>query len=354
MKKKLALLGTLVLVVSLLAGCGDKKVENINELKKEEYVTLGEYKGLPVTAPSLEVNPEEEEKLTIQIYNQYNMQFVTKENGGITEGTVKDGDFVNIDYVGKKGDVAFEGGTAQNQQLGIGTKKYIDGFETGLIGVNVGETVDLNLTFPENYGNPELDGQDVVFTVTVNYIYPELKDEIVASWGEETYKNVDELKAYIHDYLETMAKSNYDYTIENSVLGQFMEKCTFNKDIPEGVISKYRVRMMESIQAEAANYNMDAEGYCQAAYGMILSEYLDLYAVETAKQVLAMLALAEKEGLVKTGEALDAAIRQAATDAGFATVEEFMGDHTRDDYQEAFAFEDALKFLVENASVTVQ
>ena len=350
MKKKLNLLGIMLILAAMLAGCGDKNVEFAQKLKVEDYVTLGEYKGLAVTAPAIVVDEEEKKQVKRELYNQY----ITKDNYGVTDGTVKDGDYVNIDYEGKKDGVAFEGGTAQNQQLGIGTNAFIPGFEAGLVGVKAGQTVDLTLTFPETYSNAELAGQETVFTVTVNFIYPEFKDEIVASFGETAFKNVEELDAYVQKYLESLSKSNQDYIVENSVLSQFMNNCTFQKDMPEGLISKYRVRLMENIQAEASYYGMDADGYCQIVFGTPLSDYLDKYAVETAKQMVAMVALAKQEGLLKADKDLDAAIQQAATDAGYTDVKEFMGENTGDAYAEAFAFEDALEFLVNNAVITVE
>ena len=91
-----------------------------------------------------------------------------------TEGReVQDGDTVNIDYTGYKDGEAFDGGSTNGAgaDLTIGSHSYIDGFESGLIGKKVGETVDLNLTFPEDYGVEDLAGADVVFTVTINGIY---------------------------------------------------------------------------------------------------------------------------------------------------------------------------------------
>ncbi|MBQ9632971.1 MAG: FKBP-type peptidyl-prolyl cis-trans isomerase [Lachnospiraceae bacterium] len=93
-----------------------------------------------------------------------------------TEGReVKDGDTVNIDYTGYKDGEPFDGGSTNGAgaDLTIGSHSYIDGFESGLIGKKVGETVDLNLTFPEDYGVEDLAGADVVFTVTINGIYNE-------------------------------------------------------------------------------------------------------------------------------------------------------------------------------------
>lgn len=353
MKKRIALLLSMLMLAVSLTACGDKNNEsdktNVTEMKVEKYVTLGEYKGLAVTAPKVEVNAAEKEQLMRQVYNQY----ITEEQG-VKEGTVKDGDYVNIDFEGKKDGVAFEGGTSTGYQLGIGTNAFIPGFESGLVGVKVGETVDLNLTFPENYGNAELAGQKVVFTVTVNFIYPEYKDEIVASWEEEAYKTVDELDAYVQDYLQLMAQSNYDYVVENAVVAQFLQNCVFEGELPQDMIDDYRVRLMESVESEAAMYGMDAESYCQYENGMTLDNFLDVYAAESAKQVMALQSLANKEGLMRTDEELDKAISEAATAGGYATVEEFMGENTKEDYREYYMFEDTIAFLVENAVITVE
>ena len=127
-----------------------------------DYVTLGEYKGLTVQDQPVEVT---EEQIDSEV--EYYIQLADALES-VTEGTVEEGDTANIDYEGKLNGEAFDGGTAKGYDLIIGSDSFIDGFEDGLIGVAVGETVDLPLTFPENYGNEELAGQDVVFTVTVN------------------------------------------------------------------------------------------------------------------------------------------------------------------------------------------
>ncbi len=353
MKKKLALFMSMLLLAVSLTACGEKDKEtdktNVTEMNVDGYVTLGEYKGLAVTAPKVEVDAAEKEQLMRQVYNQY----ITAEQG-VKEGAVKNGDYVNIDFEGKKDGVAFEGGTSTGYQLGIGTNAFIPGFESGLVGVKVGETVDLNLTFPENYGNAELAGQEVVFTVTVNFIYPEYEDEIVASWGEDIYKTVDELDAYVEDYLLLMSQNNYDYVVENAVITQFIQNCVFKGEVPQDMLDEYRVRLMESVESEAAMYGLDAESYCQYMNGVTLNDFLDTYAVESVKQLIALQTLANKEGLMRTDEELDKAISEAATAGGYATVEEFMGENTKEDYREYYMIEDTIAFLVENAVITVE
>ena len=99
--------------------------------------------------------------------------------------TAQSGDVANIDYVGKKDGVEFDGGSAQGYDLELGSGVFIPGFEDGVVGMEVGSTKDIPLTFPDNYGNADLAGADVVFTVTLNALKeattPELTDEYVAS-----------------------------------------------------------------------------------------------------------------------------------------------------------------------------
>ena len=115
--------------------------------------------------------------------------------GKLTEGKVEDGDIANIDYVGKKDGTAFSGGTAKGYDLEIGSGSFITGFEEGLVGVEIGKTVDLNLTFPSDYGSEELAGKAVVFTVTVNYVnrpFEELNEETAKLSGFKSASEIEE------------------------------------------------------------------------------------------------------------------------------------------------------------------
>lgn len=167
MKKKVLLLAALLCTSLALAGCGGKKTAKIDrDYDLDKCITLGEYSGI------------EKEKIG---------------------DTVKEGDTVNIDFVGKKDGVAFDGGSG-NSDLTIGSGQFIPGFEAGLVGVKVGDTVDLDLTFPESYqNNPDLAGKPVVFTVTVNKI---VVDE------DAIWKKAVE-NATINEYPESEMESAY-------------------------------------------------------------------------------------------------------------------------------------------------
>ena len=190
MKKKLALLLTTVVAMSIMTGCGNSNADALKDMKVEKYVTLGEYTGISLSIETPEVDNDEWDTLVNNVYQGS----ITMEAGGIMDRAVAVGDTVNIDYVGTKDGEEFSGGAAVGSLLEIGSGQFIDGFEDGLVDVMPGETVELDLTFPEAYGNTELAGQAVVFTVTVNFIMPtDLQDAVVANFVANAFSNVDEL-----------------------------------------------------------------------------------------------------------------------------------------------------------------
>lgn len=336
-----------LLAVGVLGGCGEQ-TDVLKDMKVEKYVTLGEYKGIPVELEAVAVDEAEEAEVMKELY----MSNVTAELGGILDREVVPGDTVNIDYVGKKDDVAFDGGTASGASLEIGSGSFIEGFEEGLIGAAVGETRDLELTFPENYRNTELAGQDVIFTVTVNFIYPtEYSDEVVEALGVEDITTVADMQEFVHEYMVSNAQSTYDSTLESSVLSGFMNNCVF-EEIPEHILEKYRSNVQASLESESAAYGFDIESYCSYFYGMDLESFLTRYAEEAAKQSLAFQAVANTENLNVTDEELQEKLEEYASLGGYESVEDFLGELDREEYREYFMFERVLDFLTENAQIT--
>lgn len=314
----------------------------------EDYVTLGEYKGIQVTIPGKEVTQEEWDTLSAQVYSDF-----VPEEDCIKDRAVEMGDLINLDYSGKKDGVVFDGGTATGQQLGIGSGSFIEGFEEGLVGVMPGETVDLNLTFPEKYHSADLAGQAVVFTVTVNYIYPgeeTWSDDVVAAAGNAEFTTVEEMKQYVYDYLKDYKEYYYEVNLENAVVGAFINQCQYTGTATE-LIQSYKNDFTLTMSNEAALYGMDVNSLCNYYYGMDLQTFLTVYVEDSARQSLAFQAVANAENLNLNDEDFDARLLEIAVSAGCSTIDEYIGTNPKEGYRELFMLEDVIAFLIENAVV---
>ena len=199
MKKSYLLFAVAMAASVLMSGCGDKK--DISSVDASKYVKLGDYKGLSVSVNDTTVSDKEvEETVSSNLSAKGTMTAVTGR-------AVQNGDTVNIDYVGTKDGVAFNGGTAQGYDLVIGSGTFINGFEDGLIGHEIGEKVALNLTFPENYGSAELAGQDVIFDVTINSISENVVPELDDAVAKELDPEVSTKEEYIAKIKANLEKS---------------------------------------------------------------------------------------------------------------------------------------------------
>ena len=143
MKRILSLTLVVFWLLALLTACGKNKTILFSSVDFDKALTLAEYKGITLDTSSDEYGEFYDNVIVSDIKN--NSLYIEK-----TEGTVSEGDIANIDYVGKKDGVAFEGGTDEGYDLEIGSNSFIEGFESGLIGAEIGKTIDLNLTFPED------------------------------------------------------------------------------------------------------------------------------------------------------------------------------------------------------------
>lgn len=352
MKKKMMAWLTAILAVGALAGCGSSGANvPLKDMDVDKYVTLGEYRGIEVSVAPVTVDETEWEMMYNSVYYSAVAASTAEIVDGIMDREVEVGDIVNIDYLGKKDDVAFEGGTAEGFNLVIGSGQFINGFEDGLVGVMPGETVDLHLTFPVNYGNTELAGQEVVFTVTVNCIVPESMSEVfVSELGIPDVTNLEELRQYIYDYLYSYDEQAYNSEVQDAVLDTFINSCIYT-ELPEALLNKYEEVIRANVEQEAGYYKMEAESYISAYYGMTLDDFVASYAPEAVRQDLAFQAVANRENLNVSDEELNETLLEYATSAGYTSVEEFVGDSSLEDYRDYFMYDKVLSFLVENAQV---
>ena len=325
----------------------------LEDINVEEYVTLGEYKGLEIIQSKPEVTEEE-----VNSFIEYSLSSA-KELEPITEReVVENGDVANIDYEGKKEGVAFDGGTAAGYNLEIGSGTFIPGFEEGLVGVKVGETKDLNLTFPENYGAADLAGQEVVFTVTVNsistYVTPELNDEFVSGLGIEGVTTVSQFETYAREGLEKEAESNYLYNVQMQLLALAMQTATIEEP-PTELIEKYKNVTTSQMEYQAAMYGVDLETFILGYFGMDMETYeaeVEAGAIETAKQALLCRKIALEEKMEVTEEEIDHNIEENYAAMGYASVESFKEMVDLREYKDSMLLDEVLNFLVENAVIT--
>ena len=307
MKKRFAIVFAGVLASSIiLAGCEASKGLETDNIK------ITQYKEIEVDAVQ---KPEEVTEEAVE--ERIEMTLASKlETIEITDRPVKSGDTANIDFVGKIGGEAFEGGSAEGYPLEIGSGAFIPGFEDSIIGHSIGETFDWNGSFPEDYGNADYAGKDVVFTITVNSlsqsIVPELTDEFVKSVSEKS-KNVKEYKAEVKKQLEKEGKENY----ENQLNSQVIQKVLENSEVPEypeDEVEKMCVETIEQHKTIATYLNMEYEDYLQQN-GFSIEEFekrVENDAKESIKQTMAIKAIAEKEKIKMTDEIYEERLKEMA------------------------------------------
>lgn len=311
-----------------------------------DFITLGEYKGIEVTVEQLEVT-EEDIDAAIQTELEAN---ATQEE--VTGRAVESGDIVNIDYEGLKDGVAFEGGTAAAQDLEIGSDTFIPGFEEQLVGANIGDKLELDITFPEDYQSADLAGQAVVFNVTVNSIkksvIPELTEEYVTA-----NTDYDTIEAYREGSRATLQTTNED-TMKNdkinSVLSAIIEKATVSS-IPPTLIEYYTYEMTDYYTQYASMYGMDFASFL-ASSGMTEESFAteaQSYAESRATQELVINAVIKAESMELSDDEYKEGVAKIVTDYGYASEAELFETATEAQIKESLLWEKAVQYLSEQA-----
>lgn len=353
MKKKMILFTALVMVAGALSACG-KDDTYLSGIKASDYVTLGEYKGIEII--------ESEPSVTNESVDAY-IAYILSQKATSTEVTgraVEEGDTVNIDYAGYKDGVAFDGGTAQGQDLTIGSGRFIPGFEDGLIGKNIGETVSLDLTFPENYPSEELAGAAVVFEVTINSISvsktPELTDAFVQDLGIEGCSTTAEYRDYVYDLFYQDAVSAYDNNVRNDITQSIMANCIF-KEPPEKMVDRYYNILLDYMTNTAASVNMDLDTYMQNYYNMDTQTYKDTIREDAkimAEQSIMFQAIADVEDLNLSEDEIAGEIEEHATQYGYESVEAFKEQSDEETLRENLMADVVMEFLIRNADIKTE
>ena len=340
MKKKLTALFIGLALTATVFGCNKETGSDITSMNMSKYMTLGDYKGLTVEYDLAEVT---DEALEEQIKS---MLIANSEKIALLEGTAKNGDLVNINYVGYKDDVPFDGGTANSQNIRIGAGNYIPGFEEAIIGMAPGETKDANMTFPADYHSEELAGQDVVFAITLNYIYPEITDEVVASMENSKYGTKEEFMAYAEEIVRNDAESSNSSNVTALAFEKILENAEY-KNIPDSILQMQREDLEKRYASAIEGGGGDLDTVIKYIYGCSADELVEVY----AKQRMAIQAIAKEEGIAVTDEELDARLNEVAENFG-TDPETYlsMNEITREKFRELMISEKVQQFVYENTT----
>ena len=320
----------------LMTGCAGSTDSNVNL----GSATVSEYRGVKINVAAPEVTDDEVDQKIQTNLNQ-------NPNEVEVDRAAAEGDIVNVDYKGTKDGEAFDGGTAEGQDLTLGSGSMIDGFEDGLIGTKKGETKTLDLTFPEDYREESLAGQAVQFEVTVNSVKEKQDAVLDDAFVQRTsdYQTVDEYKAGIRADLLAQKQKTADQEMEQDVLQDVIDNSEF-KFSRNGLSVRYN-QMLKQYTNQAKMYGMTLSQMAQAN-GMDeagFKEYIYSSVKEAAKQEIVVKDIAAKEGLDNITDEDTEAFAQA----NGMTKDTLVSLYGEDTVKEQVLQDKVLRFLASNA-----
>lgn len=310
----------------------------------EKCVTLGDYKGVTVEKTIQSVTDEDVQNEIDNALANYPVE---------VDQAAKEGDTVNIDYVGKIDGEEFDGGSDQGADLKLGSGKFLDGFEDGLIGARKGETRTLNLTFPEDY-TQDLAGKAVEFTVTVNAVKEPLSeptDQWVAD-NIEGYDNIADYKAGIRSEQEESNEQTAENQVRYAAWTQVIDNCTIN-EYPETLVEVGKKLYKQQVETYAKYAGMELDAYIESS-GLTQEEYqsnMEEYGKNVAAQALVCQAICDKEGFAIGDDDYQKALQDMLTEYG-CTEEELIQTYGQDNVEQSIMLNRVSNLIMENANVT--
>ena len=351
------LLTTIMLAMGLmlclgLTACGDSDDMQYGSLDLEDYITVGQYKGLEVEAQEVKVSQKEiQEKVDEKLKDN-------QQNEDLKEGDeLENGDTANIDFSGKVDGEEFEGGTSKDFDLELGSGAFIPGFEDGLVGKKVGETVDLNLTFPDDYSAENVAGKDVVFTVKINSATRPQEAKYNDAWvkGNTEYKSKKEFEDALKKEIQTEKEDKVKTEQKASLWSDVLEN-TEVKKYPEKEMEDYQNVFSAQVDQMAKQYNMSRSEVLKQMYGTDdeaeVKNIIEDSVKTLVKQEMTTEYIADKEDITYTDEEKEKTIAeiegQGVTEE---TVVTYTG-RTMDQYAHIKLLYDKVQdFILDNAKV---
>ena len=317
------------------------------EVAVKPEVTLGDYKGLEVAKADVEVS-EEELSAELEKEREKNARTISVE-----DRTVENGDMIMLDFEGFVNGVAFDGGKGENYPLTIGSNSFIPGFEDQLVGAKIGEDVEVNVTFPEEYQAPELAGCAAVFKCKVNEIkvkeLPELDDDFA-----QDVSKFDTLAEYKEDVKAKLAASKADAAKrakEDAVIEKIIENAQM--DIPEAMIDTQARQLVDEFAQRIQAQGLSFEQYLQFT-GMTLDTALEQMKPNAVKRIqsrLVLEAVVKAENIEVSEDDVKAEIAKMAETYKMDAdkLAEIMGEEEKKQIQMDMAIEKAVELVTEAA-----
>lgn len=317
------------------------------EVAVKPEVTLGDYKGLEVAKADVEVS-EEELSAELEKEREKNARTISVE-----DRAVENGDMIMLDFEGFVNGVAFDGGKGENYPLTIGSNSFIPGFEDQLVGAKIGEDVEVNVTFPEEYQAPELAGCAAVFKCKVNEIkvkeLPELDDDFA-----QDVSKFDTLAEYKEDVKAKLAASKADAAKrakEDAVIEKIIENAQM--DIPEAMIDTQARQLVDEFAQRIQAQGLSFEQYLQFT-GMTLDTALEQMKPNAVKRIqsrLVLEAVVKAENIEVSEDDVKAEIAKMAETYKMDAdkLAEIMGEEEKKQIQMDMAIEKAVELVTEAA-----
>lgn len=317
------------------------------ELAVKPEVTLGDYKGIEVEIEEVEVT-EEEIMNKIDHEREHNSRMIT-----VDDRAIQDGDIATIDFEGFVVGEAFEGGKGEDHALTIGSHSFIDNFEEQLIGKKIGDDVEVNVTFPENYQAKELEGKPALFKVTIKEIkvkeLPELDDDFAQDVSE--FDTLKEYKESVKNSIKESKEKDAKVAKENEVVDKIIENATM--EIPDPMIDFQVNQMAEEFTQRLQSQGLSVQQYFQFT-GMDANKFLADLKPQALKRIhsrLVLEAIAKAESITASDEELNEEINKMAAMYQMEADKliEMIGDREKDQLREDIVVQKAVDFVAEHA-----
>ena len=316
------------------------------EVALKPEVTLGKYKGVKVDKIDVKVSDEDIDA-EINRERESNARTISVE-----DRAVKDGDMTVIDFEGFVDGVAFEGGKGENHSLEIGSHTFIDTFEDQLVGKNVGDEVDVNVTFPEQYQAADLAGKPATFKVKINEIkakeLPELDDEFAKDVSE--FDTLAEYKESLKKDLEKKKQDEAKRTKEDEAIQKIIDKSKM--EIPEAMIDTQCETMIEEFAQRIAQSGLSMDQYLQFSGLTVdgLKEQVRPEALTRIQSSLVLEQIAKEENIEVSDADVDAEIEKMAKNYGMEAdkLKEYMGEGEKESMKRELAITKAVELIMDN------